>query len=163
MDSHNKKVSPTELEFYTLASQHNIAPPIIRFKQVSCLSDRYILSTELFPETLGDVMFDPSRTSEAHLIISKARELVSSLHSIGILHNDLSEENIVYDKETSTVAIIDFGLSRYIASITLDEIPECIENLYEGVKYAGEPGNTIEYLLHVELAILRYLEQHIAK
>jgi serine/threonine protein kinase len=156
MDSYKKLVSPTELEFYMIASSHNIAPTFISSELDSSQPKRFLLSTKLFPEMIDNVMRDSSRASEALFIISKARKLISSLH-------DISEENIVYDKETSSVAIIDFGLSRYIASITTDEIPNCIENLYEGVRYAGEPSNTIEYLLCVELGILTFLEKHIAK
>ena len=39
---------------------------------------------------------------------------IISLHSKGIIHNDLGAENIIYDHETKTLKIIDFGLAQMV-------------------------------------------------
>ena len=155
-NTYTKLVKLQEVEFYKIACVNNISPRIVDCSPVK--DGLYELTTCRYPETLYDVMADKNRREESLLIISQARDLIRKLHSIGILHNDLSEENIVYDKTTSSVAIIDFGLSRYIDSITSDEIPSMVENLYEGVQYATISSCGIEYLLSVELGILAFLE-----
>lgn len=152
MGTYTKRVSNRELQFYIRASDAGIAPPILGIK--SGENQKYDLITQKMPIVLIDVM----RTDLAKEILIKASDLVDRLHEIGILHNDLSEENIVYDPETERVYLIDFGLSREISSIQEEEIPDMIENLYEGVEYATIPeSNSIEYLKSVELGIITFL------
>ncbi|CAH6419066.1 Hypothetical protein HVR_LOCUS259 [uncultured virus] len=167
MDSvHTKIVTSSELEFFHLAHKHHLTPALLSYSQLPDdhpLYPGFSVSTRLFPETLFDVMEDKSRFEESLFILSRARELLSSLHSINILHNDPSEENIVYDKSTSSVALIDFGLSKFISSISTSDIPTIVENLCEGVRFAGTQSNSIEYLLQVELGIISFLESRVEK
>lgn len=102
-------------------------------------------------------MKDATRMDEVQLIIDEAKRLVSSLHAIDIHHGDIHEENIVYDRTTSDVKIIDFGLSKKISLIEDYELENCIECCSEGHEYAGEPTNDIPYLLRCELGILDHL------
>jgi tRNA A-37 threonylcarbamoyl transferase component Bud32 len=160
MDFHTKIVSESELKFFLRAHQHNLTPPIISYHQLAPDHKQYpkfSLVTARFPEVLIDVLNDKDRIPESLYILECSRKLVSSLHSIDILHGDISEENIVYDKATRSVALIDFGLSKFISSIQDADVPSCVEELYEGVRYAGTPTNTIEYLLNVELGIITFL------
>lgn len=158
-NTYSKIVSPQELNFYLLACENNLTPKVIKYHQAN--NGNYLLVMDRYPEMLSNVMTDKSRFDEAHFIIERTRELVQKLHDIDILHNDLSEDNIVYDNRTQSVAIIDFGLSKFITEIKDEQISEYVDNLYEGVKYAGNPSNSIDYLLRVELGVLSFLESHI--
>ena len=164
---YTKIVNTKELNFFILASKHKITPRFISYSKNESddvsNDSLYSLSMEFYPENLNDVMKNPSRKDEALFIIEQTRKIINILHSIDILHNDISEENIVYDRSNRSVAIIDFGLSTLISTILPSEISDYIENLYEGINFAGFPSNTIEYLLRVELGILTFLEHSINK
>jgi len=95
------------------------------------------------------------RRDEVLFILAKARLLVQQLHQLGYLHWDLTEENIVYDKETQDVRLIDFGLSIAIESA---DIASCIQELYEGAPYAGPISQDIDYVKRLELGSLAFLE-----
>lgn len=151
MATYTKRVRASELEFYRKAEEAGIAPRIVSYVQVD---DRYELCTEQYSHTLLDVRTDKD---EIDFIIPQAKILVQKLHDIGILHGDLSEENIVYDCDTKRVAIIDFGLSKYIENIS--NIENEVEELYEGVRFANKTLTGIPYLLSVELGILDFLSK----
>ena len=74
-------------------------------------------------------------------------EGVSQCHIYDIIHRDLKLENLVYDKETDTIKIIDFGMSvpyqsfRKITDTSIANTysyrpPECLFN--DGYKYGKE-------------------------
>lgn len=145
-----KIVNQKELDLFLIANKAGLTPNLIN---VESFNNKFKLTMKKFSHTLFDIK-DKTLYND---ICDRAKILVQKLHKINIYHGDLSEENIVYDKETNKVALIDFGLSEFISSIIPDEIPELIENLYEGVKYAGPPSNDIDYLLNVELGIIEFL------
>jgi tRNA A-37 threonylcarbamoyl transferase component Bud32 len=149
MATFTKTIRAPELEFYRKAEEAGIAPRIVRYVQVE---DHYELTTERYSHTLINVQ---QNKEEVQFIIAEAKMLIQKLHDLGILHGDLSEENIVYDRDTKRVAIIDFGLSKYIKDIT--NVEREIKELYEGVRFADQTLTGIPYLLTVELGILEFL------
>jgi tRNA A-37 threonylcarbamoyl transferase component Bud32 len=149
MAIYTKRVRAPELEFYRKAEEAGIVPRIVNYVQVD---DVYELSTERYSHSLWDLR---KNKEDVEFILSQAKILVQKLHDIGILHGDLSEENIVYDRDTKRVALIDFGFSKYIS--TISNIERAVEELYEGVYFANKELTGIPYLLSVELGILDFL------
>jgi serine/threonine-protein kinase len=47
----------------------------------------------------------------AHIVTQLAAGLAAA-HQVGIIHRDLKPENIVYDAETQTAKLLDFGIAR---------------------------------------------------
>ena len=45
------------------------------------------------------------------MLIKDILTLVSSLHSLHIIHWDIKPENLLYDERTESVKLVDFGLS----------------------------------------------------
>jgi len=129
-----------------------------QLQQVGVDCARFLLIMESFPETIYDIMQDHHRMKEGVQLLERCKFLVRKLHGLDILHGDLSEENIVYNKATDQLALIDFGLSKIISTISKDEVEECIDDLFEGIKYAGPPSEEVEYILRVELGILDFLK-----
>lgn len=154
---HTKLVSPREAAIYKIAAQNDIAP-CLKGEETRFDSSKITIITQLYPEVLIDVMKDKERRDEVIYILTEARKLVRKLHQLGFLHGDLSEENIVYDKTTRDVKLIDFGMSTAISEIDLTCISRYVDNFYEGVRYAGENTNDIDYVCRIELGILDFLE-----
>jgi tRNA A-37 threonylcarbamoyl transferase component Bud32 len=136
MATYTKTIRASELEFYRKAESAGIAPRIISCVQVN---DHYELTTERYSQTL----FDVKDKEEVKFIIAQAKVLVHKLHDVGILHGDLSEENIVYDRDTKRVAIIDYGMAKYISQII--NIEKEVEELYEGERFVDKILTGINY------------------
>lgn len=74
-------------------------------------------STRLYkPQRIEEVLEDPiegkkrlqtlvSNTAVTYALVQH----VNQIHERGIVHNDLKEENVLWDSNTSTLTIIDFG------------------------------------------------------
>lgn len=150
----SKVVNSKELELYRLAEKDKLTPILISYDKIG--EDEYCVTMARYSHTLHELIQYRDRNLLSDLIL-RVRDLLVKLHGIGIFHGDVSEENIVYDKSTDRVALIDFGLSRHISSIRSEEISSLIENYYEGLAYAGPIENNIEYLLRLELGVLDFL------
>ena len=105
MDFYQKKVNVQELKISLITSENNISPPIHSFRNVN--DGEYLMLMEKYPKTLLDLDLG-DRIAEYQKIV----DLVNNLHGIGIVHGDISEENIVI--KDNDVRLIDFGLSEYI-------------------------------------------------
>lgn len=143
-NTYTKEVSRLEMEIYRVASLNGIAPEI-----VSIEGDK--ITTKKYPKMLARMLNTPLKNE----LIDKAKEQLMKLHSLGILHRDLSEENVVVSVDNQDVRLIDFGMSSYLPSKI--DIKEVHDVYYEGVKYAGEPEASIEYLFRLELGCLEFL------
>jgi serine/threonine protein kinase len=57
---------------------------------------------------------DPTILSkeEKELIINQLK----SIHNFGVLHNDISQENILYEPKSQQFFFIDFGISKIVES-----------------------------------------------
>lgn len=154
-----KIVREPELQKYRVAAELGIAPQILSVHPLpgDDRGPQFQLQTVRMPIVLAQVIVAQNHDLTQR-ILWQAKELVQILHQNNILHGDLSEENIVYDPNMNRTYIIDYGMSRWIDSIAPAEIPDQIENLYEGVRFATvAPADTIEYLLAVEIGIIDFL------
>jgi len=107
MEIYTKPMTEREFLFTLLASNFGIAPRVVGFRRDQGM---YMVDIELYPYTLMDVPDWCRYKDQVH-------RLLQQLHDIGILHNDVTEENIVVNPQTGDVRLIDFGLSLWIDDI----------------------------------------------
>ncbi|CAK85320.1 unnamed protein product (macronuclear) [Paramecium tetraurelia] len=50
--------------------------------------------------------------NEACLIVRQLFEAVQYIHKVGLCHRDIKPDNIVFDNDTNTIKLIDFGVSK---------------------------------------------------
>jgi tRNA A-37 threonylcarbamoyl transferase component Bud32 len=74
-------------------------------------------------------------------------KLVRKLHSLGIFHADITEENFVVNPITGEMKMIDFGLSCWIDDITEKQM----KNTYY------EPASSVNHLLELEIREIEWL------
>jgi tRNA A-37 threonylcarbamoyl transferase component Bud32 len=157
MNFHTKKVTLSELELYTIASNVNCAPKLLK---VIVQNNHFIIISEFYPETLNDLYQDKKRKNELIYCLHQVKILLTKLHDNDLLHCDISEENIVYNSSTKDVKLIDFGMSKKISLLNIENIEEYQDLYYEGVKYAGDNTNDINYILKLEEGCVDFLLNH---
>eukprot|EP01114_Cavostelium_apophysatum_P016002 TRINITY_DN4485_c0_g1_i4.p1 TRINITY_DN4485_c0_g1~~TRINITY_DN4485_c0_g1_i4.p1 ORF type:complete len:288 (-),score=86.13 TRINITY_DN4485_c0_g1_i4:149-1012(-) len=102
-------------EVSTLASSHHMNVVIF---MGACISPPCIVTEYMAGGTLYDVLHVRNVKLDIPLVIKMAKDIASGmahLHSINILHRDLTSRNILLD-EFQNVKISDFGLSRELQS-----------------------------------------------
>jgi serine/threonine protein kinase len=97
-------------------------------------------------------------------LLDRLNQLITKLHEIGILHNDIYSLNVVYDVSTDRLKFIDFGLSEMITDICLEDSHwKWIIN--RGVQLYGEDikHDPLKYILNLDkrnLTYIRYRKYH---
>lgn len=137
METYSKLVTEKEFLFTMIASNEGISPKLISWKRVN---GKYIIESEKYPRMLLD---EPVW----NLYKEDAVKLLNKLHSLGIFHSDITEENFVVNPTTKEIKLIDFGCSCWIDSITIDQV----ENTYNG------SAITICELLALEIKEIQWL------
>ena len=136
MESYSKKVKAKELLLTFTASYYDIAPYFVDYE---IKNDRYIMLLEQWPTTLIN-------ESAWEKYKKKAIELIKNLHSIGIFHSDITEENFVVNPSTGEIKLINFGLSCWI-----DELTENNFNVYQ------TKASCVKELLEIEVQEVEWL------
>lgn len=84
-------------------------------KYYGCFESNSLLYivTELVPgKDLYDCISDRLVTlDQKDIIVSKLAQAITNLHSIGFIHRDLKLENIMFDTQTNSLKLIDYGLA----------------------------------------------------
>ena len=143
MISHTKTVGKKEFHFTKLASKHNIGTTLVDLKELD--DGMYSIKLELWPKTLHkESIWIPYRTA--------ALQAIKKLHSIGIFHGNISEENIVVNPSNKEVRLIEFGLSKYISDLTKQDMEK-----WEDYLERAPPGST---LLEAEINEMKWLFKH---
>ena len=80
--------------------------------------------------------------SEAEVTVWMAHMLrvLNYLHSLNIMHRDISPENVMYSRDRNLPVLIDFGLVNNTMSDSLSESPTHNENLQKAVTAVGKFG-----------------------
>lgn len=102
-------ITTKEVEITSLASANDIAPKLVS-------SDEKSITLQAWPSTLIEIPLN-EWIFYKDVTVNNLRKL----HSLGIIHGDLSEENIVVDPSTKDAKLIDFGMSKYVSSIDIEE------------------------------------------
>jgi tRNA A-37 threonylcarbamoyl transferase component Bud32 len=137
MQLYTKLVNEKEILFTLIASNEGISPKLISWKRDN---GKYIIKSEQY---LGMLMDEPVRT----FYKEDGVKLVRKLHSLGIFHADITEENFVVNPITGEMKMIDFGLSCWIDDITEKQM----KNTYY------EPASSVNHLLELEIREIEWL------
>ena len=92
-------------------------PNVIRLHEVYDQENCYVMVMELWEA--GDLFSKINQFKveyrEAAAIMRQLFSVLNYLHKKGIVHRDIKPENILYDQQTSTIKVIDFGISTRIS------------------------------------------------
>eukprot|EP01114_Cavostelium_apophysatum_P001010 TRINITY_DN10871_c0_g1_i1.p1 TRINITY_DN10871_c0_g1~~TRINITY_DN10871_c0_g1_i1.p1 ORF type:complete len:427 (+),score=71.73 TRINITY_DN10871_c0_g1_i1:231-1511(+) len=109
-------------EFSILKEIRGSSPHLINLIGVTKIGDNICLVTE----KVGAALYDRSSTDRLQLSRAEFWNIIQSiaaglrrLHYMGYVHGDLALRNILYERKTNSVKIIDFGCSKLESS---DEI-----------------------------------------
>lgn len=133
----SKIVSEKEFLFTLLANKEKICPRLISWKREN---EKYTIISEKYTKTLIDVKVWYSYQT-------KAVNLLKKLHSLGIVHCDITEDNIVVNPTTGDVRLIDFGLSEWEDHF--------VDN--KDCRYPYDTAQTVKELLKEEMVELCWL------
>jgi tRNA A-37 threonylcarbamoyl transferase component Bud32 len=123
-DHYEKVLSVNEKKFYDAVQGHNITPPFTIEKR----EEEFILKIEAYAMTLAYYM-DINEVDNIDTlggIKTQVEQLIDKLHSINIVHIDLSPYNIVVNptEDFYDVKFIDFELSRFIDSLCEEDFDD---------------------------------------
>lgn len=154
MKIYKKKVHRREMEILNFLNNKNICPKMLKI-------DQQFVTFEFYDFTLSDILFEKEKYSGIYgKIKTKLSQLLSSLHSYGIIHGDLHPSNIMInflDSENINdfdLKIIDFGLSFFIKDLNEKNIKiydslymthtknKNIKNIFEFKKFEFELVNS---------------------
>ena len=149
---YHKKINKNEKMFTEFLQNKNILPNFI------IKDDTLII--ESYPMTLKDYIQENCIFDEEELgdIPVKINLLIDKIHSMGIVHCDIHPGNIVLNPKKSSnpddfeVRLIDFELSRWIKSISYDDMEDFMSFLPRF--YPGE--DCVQDLLNYEYEMWKY-------
>lgn len=117
-------------------SEIGVAPLIY---DMSLSDTEGIMIMDKYDGTLTDLLFfyQKDKSLPVDKILQSIEKLMDKMHQNGIVHRDLSTDNILYTKD-NLVAIADFGISFYSTSETLRDIDRnflrAIREIYEKIR-----------------------------
>ena len=92
-----------------------VHPGVVRTYEFGEADGLYYLALEWATgEPLADFLHreGPLAPAEAVPLVRQLADALAAAHNAGIIHRDLKPENIMYDAETRTVKLLDFGIAR---------------------------------------------------
>ncbi|XP_068200261.1 uncharacterized protein [Palaemon carinicauda] len=86
--------------------------------RILAVTEREFLCTYAGNKTLYELIHDESQDQEFLLGgIAQISECVREIHAKGVIHNDIKEDNVVYDTFSKRFSVIDFGLGTYTGEV----------------------------------------------
>jgi tRNA A-37 threonylcarbamoyl transferase component Bud32 len=123
-----------EVELQRKAAAAGLAPKVI--EAWFCQNfDSATIIMQRADMTLDSMLCDIKSLSEFKTLMNVCFGLVESLHKIGIYHNDLNPENIMWSKQDNKFYFIDFGLATKDKPLEEDdEIRDDLPELFKDVR-----------------------------
>jgi hypothetical protein len=152
---YTKVVSEKEYQITAIASKLEVGSQLLYADPLP--DGMYAITSERYPVALYD-LYQERRYAEHDTYLRKARVLLQKLHQEGIYLRSISEDNVVCDPITNQVRLVNFRQSYFGVDVMRPIDVEYYQDLYqEGVRYAGEPTTTLDYLSRLELGCLESL------
>lgn len=108
MSTYTKRIHMNEYNFYKMLKDTDIIPKIIEITFDELIVEKYY-------STVGEILSDNSlQDADLEKITLHVTALINTLHSYGIIHGDLHNDNIVCNKELTDFRLIDFEKSTFI-------------------------------------------------
>lgn len=92
-----------------------VHPGVVRTYDFGEADGLYYLALEWAKgEPLADFLHreSPLAPADAIALVRQLADALAAAHQAGIIHRDLKPENIMYDPDTRTVKLLDFGIAR---------------------------------------------------
>ena len=92
-----------------------VHPGVVRTYDFGEANGLYYLALEWAKgEPLADFLHreGPLAPADAIAVVRQLADALAAAHQAGIIHRDLKPENIMYDPDTGTVKLLDFGIAR---------------------------------------------------
>jgi len=149
-DHYEKVLSVNEKKFYDVIQGHDIAPPFTIEKR----EEAFILKIKAYAMTLAYYMDINEYESIDVLggIRTQIEKLIDKLHSLNIVHIDLSAYNIVLNptEDFYDIKLIDFELSRFVDSLYEEDFDDFKTFLPKFNPRTDNLENSIQDLLKYE-------------
>lgn len=147
-----KNIRKEEIIMCMQAASIHVAPEVLQVLEDSSLV------THRYPYSLSDAALNGVKLSLEAKISLEAK--MCSLHSLGILHRDVTEENFVCNLNGTKAYIIDFGLSIRVDTVSLDTLIQYIEDFEHGEIPLGDRNELTTLAKQLELRKLSSLLKH---
>lgn len=137
-----KDLTRNELVITKKMSEAGVAPMIY---DMSLSDTEGIMIMNTYDGTLTDLLwlYQTNKSIPIDQILQLVQKLIAKIHQEGIIHRDLSTDNILYTKD-GLFAITDFGLSINSTSEELREIDRSFFRGMRDVYYRISNGETFE-------------------
>ncbi|CAH6420765.1 Hypothetical protein POVR2_LOCUS252 [uncultured virus] len=151
--THTKwSIERDEIVMYMQAASIGAAPDVIE------VLESYSLVTHKYPYSLVHAAQNGVKLNTQAKLGLEAK--MHSLHSLGILHRDITEGNFVCNLAGTKAWIIDFSLSVRVDTVSLDTLREYIEDFeYEG-DMDGDRNELVRIAKDLEMTKLVILFRH---
>lgn len=147
-----KNIRSEEIIMYMQASERGVAPRLIQV-----LEDNTLI-THRYPYSLSDASVNNVWLSlEAKLSLESK---MHTLHSLGILHGDITEENFVCNLNGTDAYIIDFGLSIRVDAVNADTLIGYIKDFEEEELFLTDMNELVMIAKKLEIRKLARLLKH---
>lgn len=151
--THSKKnVHKNEIVMYMQAADIGAAPEVIE------VLGKDTLVTHRYPYSLMDASMNAVKLTEKAKLSLEAK--MRSLHFLGIIHRDITEENFVCNLDGSEAWIIDFGLSVRVDTVSLDILVKYIGDFEYEEEIDGDRNNLVSIVKQLEIKGLVNLLRH---
>lgn len=114
MACYKGKQIPAEVRMLKAAKNIN---GVVRLYSYYETDEDYVIEMERpeeYTDLFNHITQDKLSEDEARCLFKQVLSTVCGLHSIGVAHGDIKDENIVIDKKTSRAFLVDFGASFFL-------------------------------------------------
>ena len=110
----SNKMFDNEVNILTLLREYNDIICIPQLYNIDTIN-RCIIYNYVYGMSLDKILYDQCILE---LLLEQVLQTLHTIHHIGIAHRDIKPSNILYDDQTTTFTLIDYGLSHIITSTT---------------------------------------------
>lgn len=154
--THTKKnTRRDEVAMYRRAAGVGASPKVI---EVIEESEEIGLVTYKYPYSLDEASRSGVKLSAEAKLSLEAK--MKSVHLLGILHRDITEENFVCNLDGTEAYIIDFGLSVRVDSVSLSILRAYIEDFEQEEVLTGDRTELASIAKRLEIRKLANLLKH---